>query len=500
MKVVRADQMREIDRETQEEYGLSAAVLMERAALAVRDEIAAIFEEITGLRVIIACGKGNNGGDGLALARLLAETGAVVTVALCFAEKEYRGLAGENLALARKYGIVLRSWCELQESDLSQADLIVDALLGTGSKGAPEGAIAEAVAGINAAGIPVLAVDIPTGIEVDSGRVSGSAIQADWTVTFGLPKPGLLSYPAAECAGEVIVTEIGFPRPLLEAKEFMIECLTGPEVQAMLPQRPADAHKGLTGHLLIVGGLPGMTGAPALAALGGLRSGCGLATVALSPETAFPEKPLEVMVKSWPELAGRFSEFDCIVIGPGLGMSDNGLALLQECLADARTPLIIDADALNLLAANPLLFKKIKAPTILTPHPGELARLTGLSVAEIQSDRLQVAARFAVEHKTTLVLKGAGTVIAAPDGRLFINPTGNPGMATAGMGDVLSGIIGGLIVQGMEPLAAATAGVYLHGMAGDAAAEAIGQNGLIASDLLRELPGVLEKVGEDESA
>jgi ADP-dependent NAD(P)H-hydrate dehydratase / NAD(P)H-hydrate epimerase len=498
MKVAFADQMRMIDQSAQERYEISGSILMERAALSILEVIKSSFDDLSGKRIYICCGKGNNGGDGLALARLLLETKAIVTSILVFEPDQYRGLAGENLKRAEKFGVRQVLWRELNREELTGADLLVDALLGTGSSGVPTGVVAEVIETLNQLGKPVVAVDLPSGIEVDSGRVDGVAIKANRTVTFGLPKPGLLLFPGAEFTGELIVESIGFPRQLLEDEALTVHWMAGPEIRRLLPQRPATAHKGTTGHVLVIGGSTGMTGAVAITSLGALRAGCGLVTAGIRENLSFPEKPVETMMATWPELASRYENFRSIVIGPGLTTREDGKELMLDVIKNARVPLVIDADGLNIIANHPEMMAEFKQPVIFTPHPGEMSRLTGLPVAELQQDRLGIARRFAVEWGVTIVLKGARTIIASPEGLAFINRTGNPGMASAGMGDALAGIIGGLIAQGLATTGAGVAGTYIHGLAGDLAAEKKGMAGLITSDLLQEIPVAIKKVLFDE--
>jgi NAD(P)H-hydrate epimerase len=491
MRVVSTREMQRIDRLAQEEYGMPGVVLMERAALAVRQAMAGRYGALRGRRIHIYCGKGNNGGDGLALARLLAEDGAEVAALLTFAPEECRGLARENLERCRTYGIPVQSWADLEPRQAGAADIIVDALLGTGAAGPLQGSIADAVGRILELDRPVVAVDAPTGVDMDSGRVAGPAIRADLTVTFGLPKPGLLIFPGADYVGELITAAIGFPRPLLEEDPRTVWA-TPSVVRPWLPLRPADSHKGSTGHVLICGGSAGMTGAVAIASLAALRGGAGLVTAALRPGMPFAEKPLEVMATEWPALSGRLEAYRAIVAGPGMGTAPDGRELLAGLLRESGAPLVLDADALNLLAAEPALLRGHPASLILTPHPGEMARLTGLSVAAVQADRLETARRYAAECNAVVVLKGARTITALPTGESYINSTGNPGMATAGMGDALSGLIAALLAQGLVPWRAAAAAVFLHGLAGDNAAGRLGPAGILASDVIGEFPVALK--------
>ncbi|NLY74424.1 MAG: NAD(P)H-hydrate dehydratase [Firmicutes bacterium] len=493
MKVASAAEMNQIDRSAQDEYHIPGMILMERAALAVRRVIGERFGRAA-KKIYIFCGKGNNGGDGLALARLLAEREADVTVVTAFDRAQYRGLAEENLIRAEKYGLPIVPWEDLNPAELRHADLIVDALLGTGATGAPKGAVAEIISMINDSGKPVVAVDLPSGVNVDNGRISGVAVKAKITVTFGLPKPGLLIYPGAEACGELIVDPIGFPRRLLESGALKINCLSDAEVRELLPKRAPTTHKGAAGHVLVIGGAMGMTGAVALCSLGALRAGAGLVTAAVQNQNAFFEKPAEVMSLSWDKAAQLYEKASAIVFGPGVSVQEQSRALLTEVLASSKVPIVIDADGLNLLAADAIDLRKIDLPLILTPHPGEMSRLTKLPVAEVQENRIDIARRFAKETGVTLVLKGARTIIADRDENIYINRTGNPGMATAGMGDALAGIICGLLVQGMNPLEAAVSGAYLHGLAGDLAVEKRGPVGITTTDLLQEYPAAVKKV------
>lgn len=494
MKIALAEQMREIDRLAQERFAIPGIILMERAALAVFEEIKTRLHPLLGRVVYIFCGKGNNGGDGLALGRILKEHGVAATVILMAERQTYQGLAQQNLFMADQYGVPIVEWKDFNSHALTKADLIVDALLGTGTTGAPTGVIAEIIKTINDCSKPIAAIDIPSGVNVNSGQVNGLAIKANFTVTLGLPKPGLLCYPGADYVGDLVIQTIGFPQQLLDSEEININYLLPQEIKALMPHRSMNAHKGTTGHVLVIGGSQGMTGAVYLASLGALRVGCGLVSAGLRLDLAFLEKPAEVMVVPWSELYHRWENFDSIVFGPGLTKMEDGESLLYELIERIRVPLVIDADGLNLLANNKKILKSISQNVILTPHPGEMARLTGLTVSEIQADRIGVARRFAREWKTIVILKGARTVIADPIGNVYINLTGNPGMATGGMGDALAGMISGLMVQGLAPDKAGVVGTYLHGLAGDLAVLQQGPVGIIAGDLISQIPKAIKKV------
>lgn len=493
MKVAFAAEMNQIDYVAQEDYHIPGAILMERAALAVRQVIQEHFGSAQ-KKIHIYCGKGNNGGDGLALARLLAETTTEVTVALAFERSQFRGLAQENLISAEKFGLRIVDWQTVTAAELQRADLIVDALLGTGATGAPKGTVAAIIEMINDSGKPIIAIDIPSGVNVDNGQVSGVAVKAYITVTFGLPKPGLLIYPGAEVCGEVVIDPIGFPRMLLESPTLKVNWLNAEDVGKLIPKRSPTAHKGVTGHVLIIGGAMGMTGAAALCSLGALRAGAGLVTVGIQNQNVFPEKPAEVMALAWDRILATLEKADAVVFGPGASVGESSRDLLTELLRNCKAPLVIDADGLNLLAAKSINLQEFTLPVILTPHPGEMSRLSGVSVSEIQENRIDVARRFAKEWGVTLVLKGARSIIADSAENIYINPTGNSGMATAGMGDALAGIIGGLLAQGMDSTDAAAIGTYLHGLAGDLAIERYGPKGIITTDLIKEYPVAVKKV------
>jgi hydroxyethylthiazole kinase-like uncharacterized protein yjeF len=494
MKVARACEMQEIDRLAQVEYGLSGDLLMEKAALAACKVLERDFQPIRGRKVYIFCGKGNNGGDGLVLARLLRERQVEVTVVLAYDLAAYSGLAALNLRRAEKFGVPMVAWSQLDQSVIDGADLLVDALLGTGTQGVPRGTLSEIIVKLNDWPKPVYALDLPSGIDVDTGQVRQTAVRAVKTITFGLPQPGLLCYPGAAYTGELVIDTIGFPARLLTEDTLTINYLTPEEAPEFLPRRAPDAHKGNGGHLLVVGGAPGLTGAVTLTAKAALRSGSGLVTVGLCDPTAWPEKPAEVMTVAWPEALTRLAGYASMVVGPGLGVSAASEAIFTRMLAESQAPLVIDADGLNILAVQPKRLSDLGSAVVLTPHPGEMARLTGLTVTAVQADRIAVARRYAQEWGAVVVLKGARTIIGFPDGVTHLNLTGNSGMATAGMGDALAGVIGGLLAQGLTPGQAAVGGVYLHGLAGDLAVLAQGPIGFVAGDLVDQIPAAYRRL------
>ncbi len=380
MKVATAQEMRTIDRMAMEDYCYPGLILMEHAALALWTVISSRFK--SGM-IAIVCGKGNNAGDGWALARLLHLSGYLVTVFQPDVEFNLPPDARQNREMALKLGIRELPWSALRSNpSLLSVTAVVDALLGTGFRGRVTGDLAATIEMINSCTAPVIAVDIPSGVEADTGKISGPVVKADLTVTFGLPKVGLMVYPGREFAGEIIVDSIGLPESLLERIPGSFYTLDAEQVRKLLPIRKPESHKGSNGHLLVIGGWPGMTGAPALAGLAGLRSGAGLVTLGLREGMSFLEKPMELMVKTWPEL--KFEDYRAILVGPGLSTNEDGRKILKIILSLQDIPRVLDADALNILATMDNWWKKTKGSLIITPHPGEMARLTGVSTSQVQ--------------------------------------------------------------------------------------------------------------------
>ncbi len=500
MRAVTAAMMREMDRRTIEERGVAGVLLMERAgAGATRVALELLGEP--GKRVLLLCGKGNNGGDGFVIARLLAEAGHRPRVLCSFDPGEVRGDAALALeALRAAGGVVERPTAEALPPALLEADLVVDALLGTGLSGPVAEPLAAWIRATNAARRPVLAVDLPSGLCADRGVVLGVAIEAAVTVTFALPKLGLLHHPGAAHAGRVVCVDIGIPPDLVD--EGAAELLEPARVAAMLPPRSPEAHKGDAGRVLLVAGSTGLTGAACLAARGCCRGGAGLVTVAVpssvcaSVETRLLEAmtwplaccPAWLDRASVPALLERAAGCDALAVGPGLGRMADTLAAVRDLLDDAPCPVVVDADGLLALPEwSP--GESPRPATVLTPHPGEMAVLLDCTVAAVQADRAEAARTAAVRYRAAVVLKGARSVVAAPDGRVAINPTGHPGMASGGMGDVLTGLVAALLGQGLGAYEAACAGAYLHGWAAALAAERLGgEIGILAADVADSLP------------
>jgi len=506
VKLVTADEMREMDRRTIEEWGLPGMVLMENAGRAVARSAEEMLEELAGGRVVVVAGRGNNGGDGFVAARWLHRAGRDVEVCLLAGGEELSGNAATNYAFARRMGVPIheRADRELLDERLAGAALIVDGVLGTGISGEVRGAAREAIAAINAAPAPVLAIDIPSGVHADTGGILGDGVQAHTTVTMALPKLGLYQYPGRERCGQVIVAPIGISRELTESDELRTNLTLAADAAGMLPSRSPEMHKGDAGRLLIIAGSVGMTGAAALAGLAAARSGAGLVYIAC-PESLndiLEAKCTEVLTLPMPETEARspalaaeepIAEFaadmDAVVLGPGLSQHEESAELARRLAARIEPPMLIDADGLNAFAGRVEELGDRPGPTVLTPHPGEMSRLTGRSIGDIQADRLGSARAAAEATGAVVVLKGAGTVTASPDGEAWVNPTGNEGLAGGGTGDVLAGMIGAFLAGGAPALGAAVAGVYYHGRAADLAVQP-GMRGLVASDLLHVLPTV----------
>jgi NAD(P)H-hydrate epimerase len=480
---------------------------MEAAGTGAARVIAARWRPLRGRSVLILCGKGNNGGDGFVVARRLRAAGARVRVLLVAHRSDVRGDAAG--ALARWTGRVdeVTGTAGLAEVEraLARAHLVVDALLGTGLEGPARGLVAEVITRLERGGPPVVSLDLPSGLSADRGVVAGPCVPATLTTTFAAHKRSLLLHPAAGRAGEIVVVPIGIPAAEVarDSRTFVLE---EADARACLVPRAADAHKGVYGHLLVVAGSLGKTGAAALAARAALRSGAGLVTAAVpaSQQPVVAGLGLEYMTEALAEIPGGSlaaaagarvralaDTMDAVALGPGLSLAAETQALVRDLVAEIPRPMVVDADALTALAGHLEALKGAAAPRLLTPHPGEMARLSGRSIDEIQADRIDRARDFAVAHGVWLALKGAGTVVAAPDGRAWINPTGNPGMAKGGSGDVLTGMAGAFLARGLAPLEALLTAVYLHGRAGDIARDAWGEEGMLAGDIVEAIPRAL---------
>ena len=477
-----------------ERHGLPASILMENAGTAVAE--AAMTLGGPSARFLVVAGPGNNGGDGYVAARKLHAAGRQVDVWRVGDPARLKGDAARNHAAAEQSGVSVHS--SAAAMPLRPGDVVIDALFGTGLARAPEGEPADAIRAMlrwHADGVRVLAVDLPSGLSSDTGRAFEPCVAADLTVTFGAQKLGLALEPGATLAGRIEVADIGLAEP--RPSTWLLEPSDGAR---WLPPRRSDTNKGTYGHLLIVAGSRGKSGAAALAGVAALRSGVGLCTVA-TPADALSDvqgHAPELMGVALPAAAvlgpthldvllAAAESKDALVIGPGIPRGQETHVLLGELLARLDVPVLLDADGLNAIAGHPELLERSCAPVVATPHPGEMARLTGKTVGEVQAHRIATATGFARAHRAVVVLKGARTVVAEPGGQVRVNPTGNPGMATGGTGDVLSGMVGAFLAQGLAPVDAASVGVLAHGLAGDAAARRWGRLGVIASDLTAAL-------------
>jgi len=512
LPVFTAAEMRALDARAIRELGIPGPRLMDNAGTGAAALIARWLAPIRGKAVVVVCGKGNNGGDGFVVARRLKARGAAVRVFLVGRRAEVRGDAAD--ALGRWRGRVE----EVEEPSglaraLGGADGIVDALLGTGVSGAARGPVAAAIEAINragAGGVPVVALDLPSGLDSDRGALLGPTVKAWRTVTFAGLKRSLLLAPAAAQAGVVEIGDIGVPA---EAARRGITTwrLEIADVRPSFPPRDLDAHKGRFGHLLIVAGSLGKTGAAVLAGRAALRSGVGLCTIAApaSQQPIVAAQAPEYMTEALPETAAQSlaleakdrllelaRRMDAVAIGPGLSLDPETQELARVLIRELQRPMVVDADALSALAGHLDLLRHAAGPRVLTPHPGEMARMLGTTIEAVQADRIEMARTFAREHRVAIALKGAHTVIGGPDGHVTINPTGNPGMAKGGAGDVLTGIVGALLAREIEPAAALRAGCYLHGLAGDVAARERGEYAMLASDIIESLPAALRALAE----
>lgn len=509
-KLVTGSEMTEIDRRTISETGILGVELMERAGAEVVAAIAARWDGLAGLKVAVLCGKGNNGGDGFVVARLLAAGGGRVRVFLAAELSSVQGDAAEHLQRYEKTGgevEVLHNDLTILDAGLADCDLVIDALLGTGLKSAPRPHIARVIERVGVAKRPVVAVDMPSGVESASGRVQGACIEAVLTVTFGVAKLGQMFYPGRSYCGTLHLADIGFPAAIVASVPASAYLLSAESLGPLIPKRRSDAHKGSCGAVAVVAGSVGMTGAAALAADAVLRSGAGRVSLGVpaSLNDILEVKLSEVMTVPLPEVRKRrclslralgeartlLQGANVLALGPGLGRYHETVELVRRLVLETELPLVLDADGLNAFAGVADLLKKRSAPSVLTPHVGEFARLSGLDKKQIIAAPIETARDFAAATGTTVVLKGAPAVVALQDGRVAVNTSGNPGMATAGSGDVLTGVIAGLIAQDVDCEMAACLGVYLHGLAGDRARDRLGEWGMRAGDIVAEMPTVL---------
>ena len=506
--------MREADRRTIEEIGISSLVLMENAGRQVVAAMEAMYTDLSDREVAVLCGRGNNGGDGLVVARTLLQRGVDVSVFLIGTVGDVRGDARTNLEILSRLGLTAveiadsQAW-ELHFSEVTDCTLIVDAIFGTGLNAPLSGLIESVAADVNASGIPVVAIDLPSGLSADSAEPIGDSIEAAMTVTLAAPKLPLVLPPAETRAGDIVIADIGIPADILDTVEGpRVELLTRAGMRELISPRAPDSHKGDYGRVLIVAGSRGKTGAAHLAATGALRSGAGLVTIATpaSCQAVVAAMGAEYMTEALAEVddsrdAGKNAGLDpanvdrvlemardVVAIGPGLGQGTATRRFVKGLVDRATMPLVIDADGLNAFSDDPeKLAGREGREVIITPHSGEMGRLVGMSADEVQASRLEIARNFATAHHLYVVLKGHRTLIATPDEKVFINPTGNPGMATGGTGDVLTGMIAAWLAQLLDAEAACKLAVYLHGMAGDLAEADEGEVAMTSADVAGHL-------------
>jgi hydroxyethylthiazole kinase-like uncharacterized protein yjeF len=515
VRVVSAEQMRQIEEKAILQYGIPSLLLMENAAWAVVEEIRLHFHKegkahLRGRKVVILVGKGNNGGDGLAVARHLVFLGMDVTVFLFAGPQEFKGDAALNLRLfqgtiGKCFTIEGENQHRLTRLAMAQADIVVDALFGIGLRGALPGIIEEYVDEVNSSPGWVISIDIPSGVEANTGKVYRAAIHSQTTVTFGLPKWGLFLGEGPKYSGRVVVDPISIPESYLEDEGISTFVLTEADVSAMIPIRQLQGHKGTHGKGILVAGCKGMSGAAVLAGRGALRSGIGLLQIVtphgiannvdagITEATVWSAPGDDCLNgEAWPVILKQSDKAQALAVGPGLAQNPQFISVLEEILRNISFPVVFDADALNLVALEPGLLglRNGGGPLILTPHPGEMARLCQCSVEDVERNRLDIAVTKAVEWEAVVVLKGSVTIIASPDGRAFFNPTGNPGLGAGGSGDVLTGCILAWLAQGVPPLEAACLGVYLHGKSADDLATEYGWSGFTASEVADRLPKV----------
>lgn len=514
MYIVTANEMQKMDRSTIETFGLPGRILMENAGRGATQFFLEQFKDAENKKIGVIAGRGNNGGDGFVIARYLAQKKIRVTVYLLSERQKVSGDAAANLKLLSPLDVPVIEMPDAEsfsthETAMRHEAIWIDAILGTGLQSDVKGFFRDVIDFINQSNKPVFAVDIPSGLNSDTGQPCGTCIRADATATFAFAKTGHFLFPGADYTGILKIIDIGVP-PFIANDVNPLQYLLTPDlIRSVFYPRPSDAHKGHTGHLLVIAGSPGKTGAAAMTATSAMRAGAGLVTLgipaSLNPvlETQVMEAmtdPLPETVKgilgeaSFNRIMDLLSDKKCLAIGPGIGTSPETKILFKQLLQENTKPMVIDADGLNILAGQTEILEDLDTPIVLTPHPGEMARLKRTTASDVQKDRITCARDFAEKFNVHVVLKGARTVVAHPDGRVFINPTGNPGMASGGMGDVLTGVISGFIAQGHSPELAAHAGVYLHGAAADSLAKGKGPFGYLATDVMNTLPQAIKKM------
>jgi hydroxyethylthiazole kinase-like uncharacterized protein yjeF len=499
MKIVNSGQMRAIDRRATERFGIPSLVLMENAAIAVVD---ALFDHYPGCdRAAVFCGTGANGGDGFAIARHLENRGVVPQVFVVGSREAIEGDARTNLTICERLSLPIHDVTDYESLaealvHAADSDVIVDAVFGTGLNRAPAGLQAEVIRSMNDLGLPIVAVDLPSGANASSAEPFDPCVRAAVTVAFALPKLAHVFEPAAMACGEVIVADISIPHAAIEDENVTLALTTPADVLPYLGARLAETHKGTYGHVALVAGSPGRSGAAVLAARGAIRTGAGLVTVVTDADTArlVSAASVESMTYMGGDVATFVAAKDAVLIGPGLRDDEGSYAAVRDLVAAIERPLVIDASGLNAFAGRASEINPQRRPRVITPHPGELARLLGRETKSINAARIDAAREAAQLCRCVVVLKGHQTLVADAEGHVSVNPTGNPGMASGGMGDVLAGMVAALLARGLDPFDAARTGVYLHGFAGDLLKDELGDTGLAALDLAEKLPTAIKRL------
>ncbi len=511
MLVLSAKEMAGLDERTIREVGIPGIVLMENAARGAADFFLRIVPDLIDRRITVVAGSGNNAGDGFALARIYRSKGAQVSVVCLRSPKVLSGDALTNFQILERIAIPVTVWDEAKDFDtqwepVRQSGAVIDAVLGTGLKSEVKGLYRDIIERLNGLDIPLLSVDIPSGLDATTGRPLGAAIKATATATFGFLKVGHLIERGPELAGQVEVIDIGIPPSLVQSAGIQRFWLTEELVSSWIEPRRPETHKGNAGHVCVLSGSLGKTGAASLVSMGAARAGAGLVTLFIpeSLNAILEVKLTEAMTlpiaetpdktpssAAFQQILGFLEGKQAMAIGPGISTNEDTATLVKQLLTNVRCPMVLDADAITAVSQDPTVLRKVEAPLVLTPHPGEMARLCHSTVADVQRNRLESAQKFSSEYGVVLVLKGHRTIIASPDGRLAINSTGNPAMASGGTGDTLTGIITGLLAQGFDAFRAACLGVYVHGAACDNLFDGFSSRGLLATDMLDEIPAVL---------
>jgi NAD(P)H-hydrate epimerase len=513
MKVVTSLEMKEIDSITINKIGIPSCVLMERAGLIVSSKILELFNF---KKAIVIVGSGNNGGDGLVVARNLKNEGWDIKTFITTDPKKLKDDALMQYKIALNFGLQIdniEKFINYHQDLTKEYPLIIDAIFGTGLSKNITGLYEKVINAINNSNAQVVSIDIPSGISSDTGQIMGIAVKANHTITFGLPKRGHLLYPGFINTGNLHIENIGFPESLLKSDNIKVDLIERNLIRSIIPKREKYSHKGTYGHVLIVGGSQGKTGACLMSSKACIKAGAGLVTIGIaeSLKHVYESRVTEEMTYILPDKKGTISynaadkilnflneNADILAIGPGLGLNSDIVKIISEIIKNSNKPMIIDADGLNALKGNIDILLKRKNEIILTPHPGEMMRLVNLeSKDSIENNRIEFAQKFSTKYKVYLVLKGVPTVISTPDGYVYINPTGNPGMATAGSGDVLTGIIAGLYAQNKSALNSCILATYIHGLAGDIAAKEYGEISLTATDIINKISDAFNLIIND---